>query len=115
MRYSLRRLDMLKVDNEIYKHLESAAPHMLPYEACNISVHITKLYVGFRRTQLLNDQLYWELKKAFNYYYKSFQKYRAAVFKCKSKRQIVAVTLFSLSPEMMYNLLIRIERKEYQS
>lgn len=97
-RFSSKRLDMLKADEDIINLIHKYDLSLLPFAVCNACDHITKLYRGFYRSSALDNELSEFLRNTFMNYYRILKSDRKRVYKTKSKRQIFAIELYKVSP-----------------
>lgn len=104
--YDLKRLDTIQADKEICSFIEKKDSGLLPFAACTSCVHIAKIYSGLKKTELLNGELKEALKAAFRRRYHELNTGKREVYRIRSRKQILAVELFRISPSL-FSALVR--------
>ncbi len=104
--YDLRRLDTVQVDEEICGLVAGKNPQLLPFAACTACVHTAKIYSGLKNAGLLDGELDRTLKTVFDRRYRELSCEKGQVYKTRSRRQILAVELFRISPSL-FSILSR--------
>lgn len=99
-RFDIKRLDVLRVDQEIGEMIGDRYQELIPYQACNCCIHVTKLYIGFFKDDFLNDELKRYLRDIFKKNYKILTSKKRTIYRKKSLRQILAIELYNLSPQL---------------